>query len=182
MRESWVWKQLDYRLTVVRSYEGAIATATLDYSEHAAISITELEVFTGNIYNKSGAQTRRQRDKSLRLKDEFDRIAKWAERVIRRRDIETEDSTEGQHDAADISNEALISSLACLEVGCAKIEGKFPSDSTRRAGGEFHSFKIVAACCAIKELDAAVIRAQTTTNASSEVVSWFRQLTQRISR
>lgn len=167
-------------MTAVCSYEGAIATATLDYSEHATISITELEVFTGNIYNKSGAQTRRQRDKSLRLKDEFDRIAKWAERVIRRRDIATEDSAEEQHHEADISNEALISSLACLEVGCAKIEGKFPSDSTRRSGGEFHSFKIIAACCAIKELDAAVIRAQTTASTPDETVSWFRQLTQRV--
>jgi hypothetical protein len=61
-----------------------------------------------------------------------------------------------------MSDEALISSLACLEVGCVKSEGKLPSDSTRRTGGEFHSFKIIAACCAIKEIDAAIIRAQKT--------------------
>jgi hypothetical protein len=52
-----------------------MASTCIDYSDHASMSITELEVFTGNIFNKSGIQTRRQRDRSLQLKDKFERIA-----------------------------------------------------------------------------------------------------------
>lgn len=56
-------------------YEAAISNAMSQYSEHPINPITELEVFIGNILNKSGVQTNRQRDKSIKLKDEFERIS-----------------------------------------------------------------------------------------------------------
>lgn len=143
------------QLITIRSYEGAIATTMLDYSEHTAVGITELEVFTGSIYNRSGVHTRRQRDKSLRLRDEFERIAKWAQGVIRKRVT----ATEGEHnDAANTFDGALVLSLACLHVGCINDDGKLSSNPVRRGGGPFYSFKIIAACCALKELDAAIMR------------------------
>lgn len=152
---------------VLYSYEDAISNATVDYSEHAAMGITELEVFTGNIFNKSGVQTRRQQDKSFRLKDEFDRIAKWAEAMMRKREIMTlEDQDEEQQGATDSPNEALILSLACLSVGCVKDEGNSPSGPGRRSGGDFHSFKVVAACCAIREFDLAIKRANIAAGAT----------------
>ncbi|KAF1842606.1 RdRP-domain-containing protein [Cucurbitaria berberidis CBS 394.84] len=156
---SWTSAITEKAWEIRHAYEGAIATTTLDYSEHAAISITELEVFTGSIYNRSGVHTRRQRDKSLRLRDEFERIAKWAQGVMRKRDIATEE--EGQNDEADTPDEALALSLACLHVGCINDTGKSSSDLVRRGGSPFYSFKVVAACCAVKELDAAIRRAET---------------------
>jgi hypothetical protein len=130
--------------------------ATLEFSDHAAKRITELEVFTGAIYNKSGIQTRRQRDRSVQLKDEFERIAQWAVGMIRKQkfkgateeDAEEEDTQAG---AADPS-ERLILSIACLQVGILKDLSRL---GHARAEEEFQSFKVVAASCALRELDAA---------------------------
>lgn len=56
-------------------YEDAISDAMAQYSEHPIKPITELEVFIGNILNRSGVQTNRQRDNSIKLRDEFERIS-----------------------------------------------------------------------------------------------------------
>lgn len=56
-------------------YEDAISDAMAQYSEHPIKPITELEVFIGNILNRSGVQTNRQRDSSTKLRDEFERIS-----------------------------------------------------------------------------------------------------------
>lgn len=56
-------------------YENAISDAMAQYSEHPIKPITELEVFIGNILNRSGVQTNRQRDSSTKLRDEFERIS-----------------------------------------------------------------------------------------------------------
>lgn len=57
-------------------YEDAIANAALEYSGHATKELTELEVFTGTIFNSTGSKTRRQRDGSMKLKDKLDRIVR----------------------------------------------------------------------------------------------------------
>lgn len=56
-------------------YEAAISDAMAQYSEHPIKPLTELEVFIGNILNRSGVQTNRQRDSSTKLRDEFERIS-----------------------------------------------------------------------------------------------------------
>lgn len=73
------------RLTysLINSYEDEISYATQKFSDHPFLPITELEVFTGTLFNKSGGQTRRQRDRSIQLKDEFDRITKSTEVLSR---------------------------------------------------------------------------------------------------
>jgi hypothetical protein len=115
--------------------------------------ISELEVFTGSIFNKLGVQTRRQRDKSIQLKDEFDRIAKWTTAMIR--DRKTEISGEHTLNVQPMmhSDDSLILSIACLHVGM------MDSETGTRAGPrgieELQSFKVIAACCVIKELDLA---------------------------
>jgi len=138
------------------AYEDAMWNATLEFSDHASKPITELEVFTGSILNKKGVQTRRQRDRSIQLKDEFERIAVWTDRMIRKRNKATDDegTQNGEADTqagAGSSNESLILSIACLEVSILK-------DITRprygRVAEEFQSFKVVAAACALKEMDA----------------------------
>jgi hypothetical protein len=154
-------------------YEDAISAATMDYSEHASMCISELEVFTGNIFNKSGVQTRRQRDKSIQLKDEFDRIAHWTEGMIRKRrtaDLANEkhdDNTDGDDSssAAD-PHSALELSIACLQVGCGRERRDRSGGWGRGSDGGHQSFKVVAACCLVKELDLALRRVEIAAGAA----------------
>ncbi|OTA57896.1 RdRP-domain-containing protein [Hypoxylon sp. EC38] len=148
------------------AYDDAVWSATMDYSDNFTKGLTELEVFTGCIFNKSGVQTRRQRDKSVRLKDEYDRIVKWAEGLIRKKEVppqeddvpeegsggDSKTQTQGSS-SLQISHDdtftALELSIACLEVGTEK------SNSFGRSNGNFLSFKIVAAQCALSQLEIA---------------------------
>lgn len=138
------------------AYEDAMWNATIEFSDHAAMRITELEVFTGAIFNKSGVQTRRQRDRSIKLKDEFDSISHWAESMIRKRgvgnaaneDYPDDEVVQPQGDNID----ALLLSIACLQVGTMKDMDRV---GFGRADEEFQSFKVVAASCALQELHVA---------------------------
>ncbi|KAI1812706.1 RdRP-domain-containing protein [Poronia punctata] len=138
-----------------QAYEDMIFSATIDFSEHASKSITEIEVFIGSIFNRSGVQTRRQRDTSIRLKDEFDRIAKWVGNVIRKQNDGT--GTESESTALELS-------LACLYVG--KTGGSSNVNSTgnayakRRHTGTYESFRILAAHHALRELEAEMQRSE----------------------
>lgn len=146
------------------SYEDAIYSATLDYSSHPTQSLTELEVFTGSIFNPSGVQTRRQRDRSLQLKDEFERIARWIENLIRRRTVKAAGENGGDAKGPEDPLEALVFSIACFEVSQVSQKHGHRSRSGR-AADEYQSFKIVSACCAIKELDETLKRA--------DVAEWY---------
>ncbi|KAJ8120580.1 hypothetical protein ONZ43_g2746 [Nemania bipapillata] len=156
------WKRAVGEARSIRqAYDGAIWTATLDFSDHSSKGITELEVFTGMIFNKSGVQTRRQRDTSMRLKDEFDRITKWVEGLIRKQSREHPE--EGRSDLYDgyyedvtsleTESTALELSIACLHVGV--VDGVRYNPSKRNTD-EFESFKIIAAHCALRELEHAI--------------------------
>ncbi|KAI0133352.1 RdRP-domain-containing protein [Hypoxylon sp. NC0597] len=158
--------RLEEARRIREAYDDAIWSATMDYSDNFTKGLTELEVFTGCIFNKSGVQTRRQRDKSVRLKDEYDRIVKWAEGLIRKKEVppreddEAEDSSECDsktqiqgsaslqisHDDAFTTFEL---SIACLHVGTEK------SNSFGRSNSDFQSFKLVAAQCALTQLEIA---------------------------
>jgi hypothetical protein len=125
------------------SYEDAISNAALEYSDHATKELSEMEVFTGTIFNSTGVQTRRQRDGSIRLKDEFDRIARWTVSMIRE-SSQLSKLTEG----------SLALSIACLEVGNTKAQYASGMGMGRRKS-ELQSFRVIAACCALKELELA---------------------------
>ncbi|KAF2014265.1 RdRP-domain-containing protein [Aaosphaeria arxii CBS 175.79] len=134
------WSQYVQKAWTIRGvYEDAIWGATQEYSDHARMGITELEVFTGEIFNKTGVQTRRQRDKSILLKDEFDRISQSTSAMIRKHDDESAGPTDG-----------LALSIACLDVGIKKPRRNYGRE---REEGDFQSFKVIAACCAFRELD-----------------------------
>ncbi|KAI0401535.1 RNA dependent RNA polymerase-domain-containing protein [Xylaria palmicola] len=151
--------------SIRRAYEDTIWTTSVDYSEHSSKAINEVEVFTGTIFNKSGIQTRRQRDTSIRLKDEFDRVIKWVESLIRKHDVQSsENPPDGNED--DLSEDyvddgdepgtestALELSIACLHVGMTRVSR---DRSDKRNTGDFDSFKVIAAQCALRELDLAV--------------------------
>lgn len=99
-------------------------------------------------------QTRRQRDRSLQLKDEFERIARWIESLIRRRKTITNKDA-GSTDATERSFEALEFSIACLEISQWD-ETRGARSRVGRTADVYESFKIVAASCAMRELDAAL--------------------------
>ncbi|KAI1281576.1 RNA dependent RNA polymerase-domain-containing protein [Xylaria sp. FL0933] len=160
------WQRaMDEAHSIRQAYDDAIWTATIDYSDHSSKGITELEVFTGTIFNKSGVLTRRQRDTSTRLKDEFDRIVKWVEGLIRKQGVDISgdqpDGTEdGSIDSYDeeramlrMESTALELSIACLHVG---VVGQQLHGSNKRNADDFESFKVIAAHCALRELEIAI--------------------------
>jgi len=116
-----------------------------DFSEHPINPISELEVFIGYIINKTGVQTRRQRDRSIKLRDEFARIATWITTQMRRSSNSNVPlaSGEGNFDALELC-------LACVHIGGQRDE------TTRRRRNEYSelkSFRVVAASTLLIEVD-----------------------------
>jgi hypothetical protein len=118
-----------------------------DFSEHPVDPISELEVFIGYIINKTGVQTRRQRDRSIKLKDEFERIAAWITTQIRPYGNSSVPQTgyETEFDALELC-------LACVYAGG---EHNRPGAARRRRDGygELKSFRVIAASALLAELD-----------------------------
>ncbi|KAF7593189.1 hypothetical protein BBP40_011819 [Aspergillus hancockii] len=132
------WEQYSEEAARIRAaYEDGIISCMNNYSEHPVKPITELEVLIGSIINENGVPTRRQRDRSIKLKDEFDRIASWIMGLM------------GREKTVGTEQHSLELCLACVHVGCEK---SGPSRLTEMYG-ELKSFKIVAACALLFELD-----------------------------
>jgi hypothetical protein len=124
------------------SYEEDIHGIMIDGADHPHQPLKELEVFVGFIMNKSGVQTRRQRDRSVKLKDEFERITTYIAREMR------------NPAPASVTSEldALELCLACLYVACHKEEGELRGPRHRSSTHGLESFKIVAAATLLREL------------------------------
>ncbi|KAJ4416975.1 hypothetical protein N0V82_006424 [Gnomoniopsis sp. IMI 355080] len=125
-------------------YGTAMTDAMRQYSEHPIKPITELEVFIGNILNRSGVQTNRQRDKSIKLKDEFERISNWITKMMRRVSHNPEVPPTGyqsQHDNLHLC-------FACVYVGGEVVKG----DVWHSDYNGLQSFRVVAACALLSEL------------------------------
>lgn len=118
-----------------------------DFSEHPINPISELEVFIGCIINQTGVQTRRQRDRSIKLKDEFERITTWITSQMRRHGNSNVPLTgyESEFDALELC-------LACVYVGGEQDQ---PGAMRRRRDGygELKSFRVIAASTLLAELD-----------------------------
>ncbi|RGP68784.1 hypothetical protein FLONG3_8047 [Fusarium longipes] len=136
-------------------YESAITDKMWHFSENPREPLTEVEVFCGFILNKRGAQTRRQGDASIKLKEEIDRTMTWIVKQIRDRGVgdgvETL-STMTEVDAATSRwrEEVVELCWACVAVACIKKEN---ASLLYHGTGELESFRVVAACCLIKELN-----------------------------
>ncbi|PWY94616.1 rna-dependent rna polymerase [Aspergillus sclerotioniger CBS 115572] len=142
--ERWLDEARRVRLVWLR-YEEAVFSARNNYSDHPINPISELEVFIGSVLNKGGVQTRRQRDQSTKLADEFDRISTWI--VNQMRGSSTAGPTTKPSDPLD----PLEFCFACIHAG-----GETDQGSTRRRRdeyGELKSFRIVASCALLFELD-----------------------------
>lgn len=118
-----------------------------NFSEHPVKPISELEVFIGCILNNTGVQTRRQRERSIRLKDEFDRITALIMTQLRPHgnNIVPLTGYESEMDALELC-------LACIHIGDER--SSFANQRHRRDGsGELGSFQIVAACALLAEAE-----------------------------
>ncbi len=136
-------------------------TTMSDFSENPNYPITELEVFVGFIVNKSGVQTSRQRDKSIKLKDEFDRISLGFSRVISNYRARTElDDKAAESEADDDVRSAgmdanavpagpcldgLAMAIACLHVTCEPVHHSRHSTRHRSVEHSLESFRVIAA-------------------------------------
>ncbi|KXX75237.1 RNA-dependent RNA polymerase 1 [Madurella mycetomatis] len=113
------------------AYEDAIYGVMVDCADHPHQPLKELEVFTS-----------RQRDRSTKLKDEFERITTWITREMR-----NPTSVSGYTSELD----ALELCLACVHIGWRKQSRK--ADGGHRSSTQgIESFKVVAAAALIREL------------------------------
>lgn len=108
------------------------------FSENPRKPISEVEVFCGFILNKRGSQTRRQRDSSIKLHEEMDRVMTWIVSLIRERG----DSTTQER--------VLELCWACVLVGCAK---NTKGIEAYHGDGTLQGFRVVAACCLLREVN-----------------------------
>jgi hypothetical protein len=125
------------------------------FSENPRAPLTEVEVFCGFILNKRGAQTRRQGDSSIKLKEEVDRIMTWIVKQIRDRGVGDGAETLSTATDADATpsrwrEDVVELCWACVAVACTRKEF---APLVYHGTGELESFRVVAACCLLKELN-----------------------------
>jgi hypothetical protein len=91
----------------------------------------------GNILGKTGAQSRRQHELSISMKERFnDDLAYIVNCIVK--------------DGSERSEESLERSMACFKVGLG------PGTNISKTGGELVSFRYVAAAVCLKEAERAL--------------------------
>lgn len=131
-------------------YDDAIQGLRKDFSENPKDWLSEVEVFCGFILNKRGGQTRRQRDSSIKLKEEIDRVVSWMVNLMR--GLGRDHDTESVQSSAPRGREGIVELCwACVHIGCIPNPNK---SIFYQANAKLQSFRVVAACCLVKELNA----------------------------
>ncbi|KAI5458153.1 RNA dependent RNA polymerase-domain-containing protein [Mariannaea sp. PMI_226] len=129
-------------------YDASIEGLRKDFSENPKTWLTEVEVFCGFILNKRGGQTRRQRDSSIKLKEEVDGALTWI--VKNMRGLGKDTDVESVQSGVGRGREAAVELCwACLAIGCIKS----PASPLYYGSAKLESFRVVAACCLVKELN-----------------------------
>ncbi|KAG9245825.1 rna-dependent rna polymeras-like protein [Calycina marina] len=136
MKEVWSYIERTYRLVqwehlkteakdIMEGYEDCMQESMIEYTEHPSRPLTELEVFVGNGFDRTGSHNRRLRELSTSLKEYF-----------------------GDHGTR--LEEALEKSIACLAVSLEK-----PDEPRRGWKGrtQLLSFRYVAAALCLKEVE-----------------------------
>ena len=119
---------------LLRSYEENLIETMLQYSTHRPHLLSEVEVFSGSILGKNGAQSKRQREASAEMKEKHDRDVAWTVLCI----------TRGDDD--DSGEEALERSIACLDVACN-------TEKVWKKAGTLVSFAWIAAAVCLREVE-----------------------------
>ena len=107
----------------------------VQYSTHHVHSISELEVFVGNIIGKRGAQSKQQRENSIGMREKHEIDVKFTINCIRK----------GEN-MDDEGGESLERSIACLKVAVDDLQTKGKKEMWR-------SFGYIAAATCLKEID-----------------------------
>ncbi|KAK2001384.1 RNA dependent RNA polymerase [Colletotrichum falcatum] len=149
-------------------FEDTVSGLMIQYSDNHMKQLTEVEVFCGSIFNKTGSQTRRQKDNSKKLKQNFDRLADHITQQMRRKFRNAEGSGTAVNGNADPAidqaapgsaavddldrllapnREALEMSYACLMVGLLE-----NTDVEYEHWAQLQSFKVIAASVLLREL------------------------------
>ena len=122
----------------------------LTYSTHPPHFISEIEVFAGAIIGKNGAQSKRQREFSVSMKDKHERDVAYTVACIRQGDcVDDDDDDEGVGfggGGGGGKREALERSIACLAVGVN-------TTRVRKRVGALVSFAWVAAGVCLREVE-----------------------------
>ncbi|CAK7222103.1 hypothetical protein SBRCBS47491_004756 [Sporothrix bragantina] len=157
----------DEALRIRAAYDDAMLSTMYEFSEHPTLPLTELEVFIGTIVNKTGAQTLRQRDRSRKLHDEYERISSWITAQMRphkkRSDqkpaplVNTGNDDDDGFDSEDDSEDGgvwLDERTAVLELCLACVHAQKLDRGGRKEGKEqVESFWLVAGSALIRELE-----------------------------
>lgn len=136
-------KRLDDAYRICEAYDEGIKGAMVNFADSSAQALKELEVVMGFILNSKGIQTKRQRDKSTKLSDEFSRISKWVTNEMRASTIPVDNS---------VNLSALELCFACFEVACAQ-QDRGRAHRRRGPRADLESFRIVAASALIREVE-----------------------------
>ena len=105
-----------------------------EYSTHPPHCISEVEVCSGVIIGKYGAQSKRQREFSVSMKEKYERDVEYTVRSM----LQGEDNSG--------TDAALERTIACLWVGCNVVR-------PRNKVGTLISFGWVAAAACLKEVE-----------------------------
>ena len=120
------------RLSLCR-YEENLVDTMLSYSTHPNHYLSEVEVFCGSILGKIGAQSKRQRETSVGMKEKHERDVAYTVALI------------SQGEENDKRAEALERSIACLEVAL--------KTRARKKVGRLVSFGWIAATVCLREVE-----------------------------
>lgn len=123
----------------------------LGYSTHPPHFISEIEVFAGAIIGKNGAQSKRQREFSVSMKEKHERDVAYTVACIRQGDCVDDDDEGaafggGGGGYGGGKREALERSIACLAIGVN-------STRVRKKVGTLVSFAWVAAGVCLREVE-----------------------------
>ncbi|CAK7233787.1 hypothetical protein SCUCBS95973_008714 [Sporothrix curviconia] len=154
--------RIEEALRIRSAYDDAMQSTMYDFSEHPTLPLTELEVFIGTIVNKAGAQTLRQRDRSRKLHDEYERISSWITaqiRPARKKAPDTKPAAAAEDDGFDSDDSEdggawLNERTAVLELCLACVHAQKLGHGGRKEKEEqVESFWLVAGSALIRELE-----------------------------
>lgn len=128
---------------VMIRYDDAIFGLMTQWSDHPSRPLTEIEVVVGFILNKRGFPGNRQRDRSIKLKDEYDRIATG---IIRKMKSSARATLEERLRMLELC-------FACVHIGGEK--SGVVKRRARKSPDEGQSFRVLAASALMSGLRSA---------------------------
>lgn len=125
---------VELTVSLTLRYEDCVLAIATEYGAQPSRPLSELEVFVGNILGKTGAQSKRQHELSISMRDRFHEDLGYIVNCILR-------------DGKEKSKESLERSIACFKVSLE------PGTRSLMTGVEMVSFRYVAAAVCLREVD-----------------------------